>query len=285
MSRPFFKKLENVTINSVVEIFADKAINELKPKNSKNPYCIILGGAPGVGKTTKAKEILRDLHMDYDNFYNVSLDRIVERIQPYRNISKNLYNTLKSKKQLNNKNYGLLSELYLPTITSRNSNFSLESTRNSKLKKINNIPKSSKRKRTKPSQKSLINIRKDAFEYGVMKGLNIIYDTTFNNTNKISKDIMQVMEKSEVKYNIIVILVTADVNTIKNRIRKRHNEMISHSFIRAINPNLTERFIQDNKTGFENAKKYFTGTYQKDNPDTRYTPDDFTFIEVENVNS
>ena len=284
MSRPFFKKLENVTINSVVEIFADKAINELKPKNSKNPYCIILGGAPGVGKTTKAKEILGNLDMNYENFYNVSLDRIVERIQPYRNISKNLYNTLKSKRNLTDTNYGLLSEIYLPTIMSRNSNFSLESTRSSKLKKIEAITQSVKRKRT-GNLKSLIDIRKDAFEYGVRNGLNIIYDTTFNKKDKISKDIMQAMEKSEVKYNIIVILVTSDTHVIKNRIRKRHKNMISHSFIRAINPNLTERFIQDNKTGFENAKKYFKDKYQKDNPDTRYTPDDFTFIEVENVNS
>jgi len=74
-----FKNLEDVTEDAVISLFAGKSINELK---SETPYCVVLVGAPGVGKTTKAREILRNMDMDYDTFFNISLDRIVERIKP-----------------------------------------------------------------------------------------------------------------------------------------------------------------------------------------------------------
>ena len=54
-------------------------------------------------------------------------------------------------------------------------------------------------------------------------------------------------------------------------------------YIRAINPNLTEMFIKDNKEGFDNAKKYFKSeAYQTEIPLTNYKQNDFKFIEIEN---
>ena len=63
----------------------------------------------------------------------------------------------------------------------------------------------------------------------------------------------------EVKYKIIVILVTAEVKNIQNRIKGRHNKMLEENnpYIRAIDPKLTDMFVKDNKDGFDNAKKVF----------------------------
>lgn len=298
-----FTKLENAqNVEKIAKIFAkDKPNYELKP----NPHLVIVVGAPGVGKTTKTQQIIKkELGLNYDDFYNISLDSLVERVKPYRNISKRLYNTLKAKKaslgspELNDKNFGLLSELYLPTIMSNKTDFSLNKTETSKMEKIaalgNEAAMEALKKRKAVAAKEsatglkhLNDLRKDGLIYGVMNGLNIIYDTTLTKTkDKIKLDIMPILEMNkEVKYDITVILVTAEVKNIQNRIKGRHNKMLAENdpYIRAINPNLTNMFIKDNKAGFDNAKIYFkSNDYQKGNPLTIYKPDNFKFIEVEN---
>jgi replication-associated recombination protein RarA len=78
-------------------------------------HSMILWGPPGVGKTSKSNEIIKkELGLSYDDFYNISLDSLVERVKPYRKASKRLYNTLKNKKaalgsaELNEKNLQLV---------------------------------------------------------------------------------------------------------------------------------------------------------------------------------
>jgi hypothetical protein len=297
-----FKTLENAqNITKITKIFSNNKPNyELRP----NPQLVIVVGAPGVGKTTKSAEIIKkQLGLNYNDFYNISLDSLVEKVKPYRASTKQLYNTLKAKKdklgisELNEKNFGLLSEMYLPTIMSNKSNFSIKSTEASKIAKIEamgNIVALEGLKKRKPSSKGLPSglkhlndMRKEGLIYGVMNGLNIIYDTTLTGSkDKIKLDIMPILEMNkEIKYKIIVILVTAEVKNIQNRIKARHNKMLeeSDSYIRAINPNLTGMFVKDNKEGFDNAKKYFKSkSYELEKPDTNYEANDFKFIEVEN---
>jgi hypothetical protein len=96
---------------------------------------------------------------------------------------------------------------------------------------------------------------------------------------------MPVLEmNNEVKYKITVILVTAEVKNIQNRIKGRHHKMLAEEdpYIRAINPSLTKMFVSDNKAGFNSAKTYFKSNKYEEEQDTFYTKDDFTFIEVEN---
>lgn len=292
-----FKKLENAqNIDKIVKIFAkDKLNHELKP----NPSFIIVVGAPGVGKTTKSQHIIKkELDINYNDFYNISLDSIIERVKPYRNTTKRLYNLLKVKKtslgksNLNDKNFGILSEVYLPTIMSNKSIFSLNETELAKTNKIKAIGDESIKKQKKTIKKvvsglkNINELRKEGLIYGVMNGLNIIYDTTLRpNKNIIKDDIISVLEMNkEVKYKIIVILVTSNVSNIKNRIKERHNKMLSENdpYIRAINPNLTELFVNQNKEGFNIAKKYFTSEIYKSEKMSRYTKDDFKFIEIDN---
>jgi hypothetical protein len=297
-----FKTLENAqNINKIAKIFAkDKPNYELKP----NPQFVIVVGAPGVGKTTKSQQIIKkELGLNYDDFYNISLDSLVERVKPYRNVTRRLHKALKDKKsslgvsELNEKNFGLLSEVYLPTIMSNKSNYSTKVTEASKMEKILALGdevalEALKKKKSSPREpasglKHLNDMRKEGLIYGVMNGLNIIYDTTLTKSkDKIKLDIMPILEMNKnTKYNIIVILVTAKVKNIQNRIKGRHNKMLLENdpYIRAINPNLTEMFVKDNKDGFDNAKNYFKSKkYEMENPSTVYSTNDFKFIEIDN---
>lgn len=287
-----FKTLENAqNVEAIAKIFAkDKPNYKLKP----NPYFVIVVGAPGVGKTTRTQQILEKMGMEYNDFYNIALDSIVERVEPYRKVTKRLYNTLKAKKMSSNehnmteKNYALLSEVYFPTIMSTNINFSLSATEKVKINKIAAIGDATveeplKKEKVKTGLEELNELRKKGLIYGVMNELNIIYDTTLViKRNKVETDIMPILEMNKnVKYKIIVILVTAEARNIQNRIKGRHMNMLAEKdpYIRAINPHLTDMFIKDNKEGFDNAKKYFTSDEYKSEI---YTKDDFKFIEESN---
>ncbi len=290
-----FSTLENAqNVTKIAKIFSESKPNyQLKP----NPYLIVLVGTPGVGKTTKAKEILKNqLGVNYEDFYNISLDSLVERVKPYRIVTKKLYNTLKAKRkelgsnELTNKNYALLSEVYLPTIMSKKSNFTLGETELAKLNKISklnqnqNKKKSTQRKREEPNTStldSLRDMRLKGLEYGVNNGFNILYDTTLRESKNIIKDdIIPIIEKNkDIKYKIVVILVTAPASNVKQRIKGRHIAMLLEEdpYIRAVSPLATEVLIKDNKKGFDIAKSYFK-TYNS----KQYSKNDFTFIEIEN---
>lgn len=275
-----FGSLPNAqNLNKIARIYKKGKENKnLKPKNISNPVFVILVGAPGVGKTSTAKKILGNYGLNYDNFYNVSLDSLVEHIIPYRKVTKELYNKIKTKKagtKLNNTDYKLLSEVYLTTIMSKRNNLGLNSTRKRILNKINGIEADKKKAAPlKSTLKSLVELRKDGLEYGIFNGFNILYDTTMNSkTNIIERDILPLLQKyPQYNYKIKVILVTAPVENIKNRIRGRHAKMLSENdpYIRAINVGLTPAFVEENKEGFEMTKAQY-----KNNPN-------FEFIEVDN---
>jgi broad-specificity NMP kinase len=291
-----FKILENAqNTEKIVSIFGNNKPNsELKP----NPLLVILVGSPGVGKTTKAKEFLeRELNVDYNKFYNISLDSLVERVKPYRNATKRLYNTLKNKRgtePLTNENYALLSEAYLQTIMTNKSDFKLPNTTQRILNKISGLNQNTKKtkyksKKNEPTNlKSLNQLREDGLIYGIQNGLNILYDTTLVKTrDKIKANIMPILEtyNKEVKYRIVVILVTAEVDDIKKRLKERHEKMIleEEPYIRAVSPKLVKKFVEENKDAFDKARTYYeSGSYEQVTPNTSYTSEDFLFKEIYN---
>lgn len=306
----WFEKLENAqNIGKILDVYSDrKPIYDLKPY----PILAIVIGAPGVGKTTKTREILKHkLNFDYERFINISLDALVERVKPYRAATKRIYNTLKARRtnteNLTNENYAILSEFYLPVAQQAiESNFRVPRTEIRILNKIEDKvkPKTSTKASTAKKSvitdniaedkilKSLNELRQEAFKVAVKNGLNIIYDTTLRpNSTKteeviIKRDILPVLNDNlDKKYKILVMLIKADEEDIKMRIRIRHIKMLeeNNSYIRAINPKLTKMFLEQNKEGFDLFKKYIKeGTFDREYPKTIYSIKDFAFVEIKN---
>jgi flagellar biosynthesis GTPase FlhF len=138
-------KIQNVnTLNELqnVETIASIFSHKKDLSTDDQPTFVLLVGSPGVGKTTQIKKnIKKYTKKDYDNFYNVSLDSIIERIEPYREVTKTLYNVIverRGNKPLTNQNYANLSNVYLPTVTSKKSNFGLTQKYQKSLEKITN---------------------------------------------------------------------------------------------------------------------------------------------------
>jgi dephospho-CoA kinase len=312
-----FNTLENAQdVAKVARIFGkDRPTYQLKP----NPFMVVLVGSPGVGKTTKAKEFLKkELGVDYNDFYNIALDSLVERVKPYRAATKHLYNTIKAKRgegPLRNENFAALSEAYLPTIMSSQSNFKLPYTVTRLTNKFEGKKPEAKPKAAAPRPKPKANasvaattvkkkklcdgedgegalmclnrLRREGLVYAVANGLNILYDTTLTgSSDKIKNDIMPVLElNKDVKYKIIVILVKAPGEIIKKRLDKRHREMLAEEnpYIRAVSPHLIKMFVEDNRKGFDIAKHYFSrGSYEAEVEDTLYSAKDFSFKEIYN---
>lgn len=310
----WFEKLENAqNVGRILNVYSDgNPIYDLKPY----PILVIVAGAPGVGKTSRIREILKSkLDFDYNRFLNISLDALVERVKPYRAATKRIHNTLKAKheknEELTNENYAILSEFYLPVAQQAvESNFRMPQTEARIRNKIEalatNKPKASVRRSTAKKSaanknteiettkklRTLNEMRHEAFKAAVKDGLNIIYDTTLRpNSTKteevvIKRDILPVLQDNpDKKYKILVILIKAEEDEIKSRIRGRHKEMLAenNSYVRAINPKLTKMFLEQNKEGFDLFKKYIKeGAFEKDYPSTIYSTKDFAFGEYTN---
>ena len=262
-----FNTLEDAqNIEKIVKIFShNKSKEELQ---SNTPTLVILVGSPGVGKTTKVHQFLSTIELDSDNFYNVSLDSIVERVKPYKEITKEIYNILineRRKSNISNNNTRLLSNIYLQTIKSRRSNLGQSLIGKSMIDKIIGETTNRKLKPFKSKLKTLNELKEEGLIYGIKNNYNIIYDTTLHSKkDKIKEDIIPLLEKyANTTYNIITILVEAPVEDIKQRIKKRHNEMLKEGYIRSIGLPLIEKFVKENKEGFIKAKEYFESNNYK----------------------
>lgn len=348
IANPYIQTLNEIqNITSIANIFSNG--KEL-PTDDPQPTFIFLIGSPGVGKTTRIKDFIKEnIHKDYNDFYNVSMDSIVERIEPYRILTKKLYNTIRQKRgdtNLSESNFSNLSNVYLPTITSTKSNFGLSKKGNVSLLKIakrynqnkseedhksqsenelstatskQSIRRSSRikekqsqsqsqsessiltkrkshksRKNTKHKKriiplKNIVNLLIYGLEYGINMNYNIIYDTTLNGSiDKLKNTVLPLLEnhakETNKKYKIIIMLIKADHDVIYERLMNRHQKMITESgYIRAINPRLIQKFIDENQKGYDLSKKYIMDDQMYNKQRGKYYNHlDFEFIEIEN---
>jgi len=259
--------------------------------DNETPYFIVLVGSPGVGKTTTIKNIIKDrLGKSYHNFFHISLDFIVERVQPYRNSTNKAYKNLKGNRKntnVTNENFAKLSKFYLSYIGSKTENF--KTLKNTTFKKI---------KYNEP----LYDLVDTGIIHGIKNRYNIIYDTTFDGSYKKLNKIVTYLENNQKehpdknKYKIMVILVTASDEVVESQLRKRHRNMIKEGYIRAINiSQVRKKFIKDNKLGFNAAKQYYRNNinnqkhnksvlhYNNEKDKHFYNTDDFEFIEIDNT--
>jgi GTPase SAR1 family protein len=294
---------------TIAKIFSH-GINNLKGSNP--PVFILLVGSPSVGKTTQISRLLKDNTFndhyrmkfnkkvtdhnifEYDNFYKVSLDSVVEHIRPYREVTSRLYNKLRNtrkntkicnriyKEDLTPEDYQLLSEVYLSTVQSQMQNFGLEerekaiitkilrtySEKNSITNKKNTPVKKRRSTAMSPSKcnrntnaikdinKSLLECVKMGIEYGIRNKLNIVYDCTITPQNTRLEKYLPLL--NEHNYNIIVMLVDAPHDIIIERLKGRHNKMIrNNNYIRAIPPKLIKKFIEQNRMGYDALKNTY----------------------------
>jgi hypothetical protein len=131
---------------------------------------------------------------------------------------------------------------------------------------------------------SLLNAMYNGLEYGLTHSFNVLFDTTLKDTKKkIDDRVLPILLRPEVnKYKIIIIHVTAKEAEVKQRLQKRHIEMIHDNFLRAVNPNLANTFIVQNKNGYEDAFRAYKDSANPLLKDSKYVPSDFKFYEVVN---
>lgn len=285
--------LKNADISrKIVRIFSNgKSMHQLQPAEGERPQLFIVGGSPGVGKTSQIGHMIQKMGHDPNAFYNVSLDSIVENVKPYRIATKIIYDDLKRHRgndPLTDKDLALLSEIYLGTITSKRQMMHLTHTVHRLLDKIEqgNEKKSVKAKKKEDvydAFPTLIERRLEALEEGIKNGVNIIYDVTFQGrTNVVARDLMPLLNKyaemGHLKYDIHVMLISSTPQRIRQQLHMRHEEMLAgpDAFIRAIPPRMIERYIEENQVGYykiqEDAKT----------ADGLYEPSDFHFKRIGN---
>ena len=142
----YFKELNNVKEEEVARLF----MSGQPPEQfmGERPILAIVVGAPGVGKTSRShyflnrylahKNVIREagVHLTYDNFYNVSLDTLVQNVKPYRNATRQTHDAVRKaqgtyskdnryKQPLTEDQYAAFSDMYLQIVQSKNPNFSI----------------------------------------------------------------------------------------------------------------------------------------------------------------
>ena len=306
-----FHSLHDITVHKVVSIFSHgKALDALMSRET--PVLVILVGSPGVGKTTVGSTFLKHhpftSHLKKDDFYTVSSDLLLQRVQPYRNATARLYDEIYDKRKekhetVTNQNFSILANASLSTIMTKKNDFLLPHTEQqmrikllkpfnteekeekkekenkdasrvctcgcgktlkpatikTHMKKVQQVKQEEKEeKEEKELDRSIVDHTKYGLEIGIRHGLNIIYDTTLKERDIIKEDILPLITQYNKKYNILVLLVTASPEDIKERLRGRHHEMIGENYVRAIKLELVDKFVKLNKKAFDKAQKYYT---------------------------
>ena len=280
--------LSNATIDKkVLQAFMEHTSKqELDAAKTEKPVMIIMAGCPGVGKTSQAKRFVKsEIGIEYRDFFNISLDGILENVAAYRTTTKALHNKLEASNHpfTEEEKLLILSEVSLATILAKQEDLKLPYTEGRITYKIENpgqkAPAPPRKKKGDPVEEfpTLLDRRMEALEYAIHEGYNILYDVTFGKRNIIEEDILASLSASKKPYQIYVLLITSTPDQIRKQLKKRHAEMLSgpNPYLRAIPPQLVEKFIEDNKDGFDTYREMYEGMTSKHVAG-------FTFMEIEN---
>ena len=260
---------------------------ELDAAKTKEPVMIIMAGCPGVGKTSQAKRFLKsEMEMEYRDFFNISLDGILENVAAYRTTTKGLYNKFEASNHpfTEEEKLLILSEVTVASILATQEDLKLPYTEERITYKIENpgqkAPPPRRKKKSDPVVEefpTLLDRRMEALEYAIHQGYNILYDVTFGKRNIIEEDLLTRLRASKRPYRIYVLLITSTPEQIRKQLKKRHAEMLSgpNPYLRAIPPQMVEKFIEDNKDGFDSYREMYADMKSKHVAG-------FTFIEIEN---
>ena len=119
-----FYTSNDATLDNVMKLFWTPMV-----RSKRNPIFLFVIGSPGVGKSTQTQRFLNEQfkYNIYETMFNVSLDTIVENIQPYRNGTLKAFRNLEASKfgPITNDDYDNFSKMYLQIIQSKQKNFSV----------------------------------------------------------------------------------------------------------------------------------------------------------------
>ena len=222
-------------IGKPVDFFMDKmkAYGGTTPQSSSNPSLIILGGSPGVGKSTIIKKLAeKNEFIRGDNYLVISLDNLVENYEPYRQATRNIVSAEAKINLTRKNNYNNPNKF--------KANFE-------KVRKAIGKLSGAYLKYMNP----FIKIRDDIFKEAVKRGYNIVYDTTFKKRDIIEDDILPYLTPSYSAIKVIH-LYTLGVKTIRNRLNDRHQKFLRNKdYIRGIHTFLAKKFLEENDKGFK----------------------------------
>lgn len=202
----------------------------------EEPVFILLVGCPGVGKTSSAQTIIESkLEMHYREFYHVSLDTLLERVDPYKRQTRNKMEEKEDDSKLNAL-FGISSRFF----QSKRNTF--KSSKNHYNNGENETP-----------YKSLLDLTNEGLIYGIQNGFNIIYDTTLSKKGDKIKNMMELIQAVSSKpYHFIILYVTAEEEQIKKQLKQRHENMNrSNKAIRVVPPSKVKHFIEEHNEGME----------------------------------
>lgn len=177
----------------------DRTFNSIK--KSDKPYIVWLYGPPGSGKSSPAtkKIISDDLGLNTDNAVNISLDALIESLEPFQRKSANIYRSNKTAEEKVSLAYSLYAQTY--------------------QYKING-----------DKNKTLNYKRRELFKKAVDYELDIIYEFVASGyKDDFKEDIYSVLENAGKldKYDIYIVYPFVEIDEIKERLAKRPEKQMS----------------------------------------------------------
>ena len=214
------------------------AIAGTDPTPKDEPTLIILGGSPGVGKSTFIKKQIVDKKFGItgNDYFVISHDNIMENFKPFQD---------DIRRALEEKTGIVLPKNYRGNNSQVNANYAiiepeLSSLSGQYVKYFN------------PHNPHKLNIvRNLLFQEAMRQKYNIIYDTTFTaKKDIIGEFIVPYLTPSYT--NIHVIHIHAEPSTIGRHLNARHKAFMKEkSYMRTIPKKMVGFFVGDNKAGFE----------------------------------
>jgi hypothetical protein len=281
--------LSNAKIHQkVLEAYMEHTTKqELDDAKRDEPVMVIMAGCPGVGKTSQAKRFVKsEIGMEYREFFNISLDGILENVASYRTTTKAIHDKFEASHHpfTEEEKLLILTEVSLAAILAKQEDLKMPYTEERITYKIENpgqkAPPPRRKKKSDPVVEefpTLVDRRMEALQYAIHEGYNILYDVTFGKRNIIEEDLLPSLSASKKRYRIYVLLITSTPEQIRKQLKKRHAEMLSgpNPYLRAIPPQMVEKFIEDNKEGFDAYHEMYADMKSKHVAGV-------TFIEIEN---
>jgi hypothetical protein len=231
MTEKIYPYRKNIGLEQAFEIFTrhtETPLDELKPGRGagEKPFFVLLYGPPGCGKSytfAHLSEIIPSV--DSSKAVSISLDALAESVGKFRNRSLEAYKA---------EDYETCETLYTSTI---------RGTYNNSL--YNKSPGKPKKGEPTPEKfPALTELRLQALDESIRRGLNIIYERTAASTKSdIFED--EIFVKTRGRYNVYVIYPQVEKEELEARLAKRiHNMAKTKGFARYVPPELASDFLE-----------------------------------------